>query len=144
MLDNKAVFGAGVAIDAHNNVYWSFESTDGKGHVDEFVKGKGRPIDTGLVLPGASYGLAFDMRNRMIVGEGTQLVIVTLPHTIVRSFAQGTSPYGFALNDLHRIFIADRGSAQRIDKFSYPEGVLLDTIVSPNFIPWGVAVYPRP
>lgn len=143
LFDGTAVTGGAIGIDNHNNLYWGFMTADGTGHVDEFVKGMGKPIDTGIHFShlGAPVAFTFSKYNRLIASEANQVDVFALPNTLIKSFAQGTSPNGLALNSVGHIFVAN-GNASQIQAYTYPGGVLSKTIVTPNFIPYGLAQSP--
>jgi hypothetical protein len=142
LFDGNAAQGAGIGIDKRGNVYWGFVAANGKGQIDEFVHGAGRPINTGLILTLVPIAVAFDKRDHMVVSEASRIDIVALPHTIIRTIATTAGSYGIALNNVGYLFVADKDASQ-IDVYAYPQGVLTRTIATPNFKPFGLALAPR-
>jgi len=143
LFDTRASYGLAVTLDKHGNIYWGF-AENRRDHVDEFVRGIGQPIDTGLVLRADAF-MTFDGADHLLVSNPNLpgIDVYTLPHTWTRTIAHSGTPYGLALNRFGRLFVGEH-FVHEIKVFDYRSGQLLRTIPTGTFYPTCVALYPRP
>jgi hypothetical protein len=145
LFETKALFGDGIGLDKHGNLYWAYQANDDSTHVDEFVQGKGKPIDTGISLQPGSSGsaLTFSDGDKLVLSSpGEGIDVFSLPNTHVRQFDRGGTPNGVGFNRFGRLFVAN--SHDEIQVFNFVSGTLHRTYTTPsNFTPDGLALYPR-
>jgi serine/threonine-protein kinase len=133
--DQAFVQVVGVALDKHNNVFVSYDQTNGAhGTVVEFRAGSSTPTATNIVL-GSAGGIGFDKAGRMLVidqaaptlnvyhpGSSTPATQLPLP---------GASLYFSWAKSLKRIYVADYALGE-IDVFDYTPAklTLINTITN--------------
>jgi hypothetical protein len=144
LMDVRAVVGYGIALDAHDNIYWGISTASGY-RIDKFSHGSVIPVDLGITLSDRPQSIAFAAGGSLVVSQPDvpTIDIYRLPNTLVGEFGQTGSPLDFAFNRFGSVFVAD-GSKDQVEQYKYPSGGLVKTFSAPNFNPIGVAVFPKP
>jgi len=124
--------GAGVAVDSKGNVFWSFDDSDGSGHVAEFVAGKNaNPLMLSLSgYDGAAGDIKIDNRDDIVVASPNQSLVAVYPYgggSPVVSFPVPGTPTSIALDYTNQhLYVADT-SHNLIDQFEYPSGKFISS-----------------
>lgn len=137
----------GVAIDASDDVFASYELNSGGGNcgVEEFVAGSTTPVVLPATPPGCAYALGIDNSGNLIVSAQGEIDVfapgASMPSTRIGQGLFGLS-FGVALDATQFfLYVADLLN-NAVDVFTYPAGVLVDTFSSGFVRPTGIALAP--
>jgi hypothetical protein len=139
------VYGDALSND-QQSIYISYYDQQGRSHVGEYRVTGGEGTD--LKLPPWSYfGIAVDAKGDLVVANFYAPEIDVFPpgaHKPSFRFGRRGRPWYIAFNHAKtRLFVADYSKRNRIEEYTYPEGVLVNTIEGDpggNFV--GVATGP--
>ena len=137
----------GVALDnSEKSLYMSFYDATGRSRVSEFPVTGGSGTDLDLQR-GSYFGIAVDGQGNLVAANFYASEIDVFPpgaHKPSRRFGHRGRPWYIAFNHAkNRLFAADYSQRNQIDEYTYPEGVLINTIDGDpggNFV--GVATGP--
>jgi sugar lactone lactonase YvrE len=137
----------GVALDnGEKSLYVSFYDATGRSRVSEFPVAGGSGTDLDLQR-GSYFGIAVDGQGNLVAANFYAGEIEVFPpgaHEPSRRFGHRGRPWYIAFNHAkNRLFVADYSQRNQIEEYTYPAGVLINTIdgdAGGNFV--GVATGP--
>jgi sugar lactone lactonase YvrE len=133
----------GVALDASNNLYVSYEGSDSKGHVEKFPPKSQKGTDLGITV-GRAVDLRIDKLGDIALGDGVGAVVNVYgpgQTTPLRQISTGTqNPYMLALDkpDKH-LYVT---TTTQVLIFDYQTGAQVGSITNGLSEATGVALYP--
>ena len=149
----NAVTVLGVAVDASNDLFVSFDTEaggNGSGQVVEFPAGSSTPTNLGITLVSAS-GLAVDKKQNLIVADSadsdpSQAAVYVFPPGSNKPSQTlslpNTYPIGVALSPNDKTLFVGDADTDRVLDFTYPKLKLHETIATSGGSPNSIAVYP--
>jgi 6-phosphogluconolactonase (cycloisomerase 2 family) len=134
----------GLALDASNNLYVSYNGYFSGGYVEKYPPGSTSGTDTGIALNNVG-GISIDnLGDIVLVDRGNSVVDVFPPGSTTPSQTIGGfySPNQLAfVRGFKKLVVTDEG-AHQIDVVSYPAGTLLNQSPTLSYLDIGVAVAP--
>jgi hypothetical protein len=148
--DPNATCCGWVAVDHHGNVFFTYESQSGhSGAIDEFVKGKGKPVSLGITLTTFPGGIEVLKDGSLVVVEqgipdfslaariDTFPKGATQPSSVISGNVNCDNWVGPALDKKEKtVYVGStleaspicgvNGAFGAVEEFSYPAGSLLD------------------
>jgi sugar lactone lactonase YvrE len=135
----------GVALDAQNNLYVSYNDTGG-GHVNEYAPGSTTGKNLGLPISFAGGDAVDGSGNLLVADQGTGAVYVFPPGATTPSQAISVGledPFRIAFDkQFKHLYVADP-EVNALLVFDYPAGTPSDTITNGLSSVYGVAVSPE-
>jgi sugar lactone lactonase YvrE len=131
--DPKFKYLYGVALDQdEQQLYVSYSDVDGRARVGKYPVAGGAGTDLGLPTRWSYFGIAIDAKGSLVAANFYGSEIDVFPkgaHRPSQRFGHPGRPWYIVFNHAkNRLFVADYSKRNEIDEYSYPAGVLVNTI----------------